>query len=157
MKMERTEQRGAAASAWRVSPLAALLAGIVLAGCATPPAPIKPDPVRLALERAVAPDVDLGLHANNAETPAQPANVTGATITMRNYVGTGQDVLSKVAHARGMKFQVTGPEPHLPLLVSVDMADAKFEDFLSNVSLQFGGRAKVVLGDDRIEIRYTGV
>jgi hypothetical protein len=101
-------------------------------------------------------DTGLGSHATNAEAPAKPATLTGGRITMRNYVGTGEDVLSKVARARGMRFLVTGPEPHLPLLVAVDLVDARFEDFLSNVSLQFGGQAKVVLGDDRIEIRYAG-
>jgi hypothetical protein len=153
MKMERTQHRGAIG---HVRMQAALLAGVLMAGCATPPPPIKPDPVRLALERTVAADASLAAHTKSEEAPAAPAVMSGPRVTMRNYIGTGQDVLSKVAHARGLRFVVTGPEPHLPLLVTVDMANASYEDFISNVSLQFGGRAKVVLGDDRIEIRYAG-
>jgi len=162
MTMKKTKQHdepgrevGAALSgAAAVLSVVAACSIVSMAGCAAPPV-VKPDPVRLALERAVEPDPDLGRHTNSAEAAAVPADVRGARITMRGYIGTGQDVLSKVAKARGMRFLVTGPEPHLPLLVTVDMANAKFEDFLANISLQFGGRAKVVLGDDRIEIRYS--
>lgn len=153
--MGRIERRACALAAGATA-LAASVFLLGLAGCATQKVPVQPDPVRLALEKSLAHDSELGAHTQSEESAAKPANITGATITIRGYIGTGQDILGKVARARGMKFSVTGPEPRLPLLVTVDMENAKFEDFLSDVSLQFGGRAKVVLGDDRIEIRYTG-
>jgi hypothetical protein len=154
--MARIERQRASAAAVSATAFAVFMLGMELGGCASTKPPETPDPVRLALEQTLSQPSELGAHTKSEEAPAKPASITGATITIRGYIGTGQDILAKVARARGLKFAVTGPEPRLPLLVTVDMDNAKFEDFLSDVSLQFGGRAKVVLGDDRIEIRYTG-
>jgi defect-in-organelle-trafficking protein DotD len=154
--MGTMDQRRGSDLAGRASIMLCALA-LGLGGCATPKAPVTPDPVRLALERSLASNPDLSDFTKSEESKAAPAVITGDAITIRGYIGTAQDILGKVARARGMKFTVTGPEPRLPLLVTVDVENAKFEDFLSDVSLQFGGRAKVVLGDDRIEIRYSGV
>lgn len=133
----------------------ALSALAMLSGCATPPAPAPAgvDPARLALEQAVARQAELPSHAKSADAPAAPAAV-GDTVTIRGYVGEAAALLSRVAKARGMAFKVTGPQPHLPLLVTVDAKDQDFVDFLRDLSHQFGQRASLVLGDGRVEIRY---
>lgn len=135
--------------------ICALSALAMLSGCATPPAPApaKVDPARVALERAIARQAELPSHAKSADTPAAPA-AFGDTVTIRGFVGEAASLLSRVAKARGMTFKVTGPQPHLPLLVTVDSNDQDFVDFLRDLSHQFGQRASLVLGDGRIEIRY---
>lgn len=96
------------------------------------------------------------MYSNAADIKATPGAMTGERITIRDYVNSADALLSRVARARGMDFSVTGPEPHLPLLVTVDVAGASFEEFLSIVGKQFGQRADLVLGDRKLEIRYRG-
>ena len=132
---------------------------VVTAGCATPPAsaPAQKDPARVALETAIARKADLPEHAAAADIPAKPAVLAAGTVTIRSYVGEASSLLGRVARARGMAFKVTGPEPRLPLLVTVDVDGVTFEEFLGLVGHQFGQRAHLVLGDSRIEIRYRGM
>lgn len=133
----------------------ALSALTLLSGCATPPppAPVGVDPARAALELALARQADLPSHAVSADAPAAPAAI-GNTVTIRGYAGEAASLLARVAKARGMAFKVTGPQPHLPLLVTVDAKEQDFVDFLRDLSLQFGQRASLVLGQAHIEIRY---
>lgn len=129
------------------------------AGCATkpPPAPVKgPDPVKISIEQALARAADLPHHTMTADRPATPAVMSGDRITIRSYVGEASNLLSRLAKARGMVFKLNGPEPRLPLLVTVDVDSVTLEDLLSQISFQFGQRADLVLGDGRIEIRYRG-
>lgn len=138
---------------------AALLAITVLAGCATPPPPPpKPqaDPARDSLMRLLADGQALPAHADSADVAARPAAMAGDLVTIRGYAGSAQNLLSRFARARGMKFEETGPYPRLPLLVVVDVTSMPLEDFLSVVGRQFGQRAALVLGDGRLEIRYRG-
>lgn len=139
--------------------LAALvLPAILLAGCATPPPPpaeVKPDPARVALEGAIKRAE--ALPASTASEKAKPAEVRAqdATFSM-NYAGEARVLLRQVAAARGLQFRVLGPQPHLPLFVVVDQKDVSFEDFLRDVGAQFGSRAQLALTNTAIEVRYRG-
>lgn len=129
-----------------------------LAACSTPAVvPVKPvDPIKTSLNKALM-DVDtMPAHSASADAKAAPAKLTGGRITIRNYVGDASSLLSRIAKARGLQFQVNGPEPRLPLLVTVDVESVTFEDFLSQVGYQFGQRADLALADQRLEIRYRG-
>jgi defect-in-organelle-trafficking protein DotD len=136
---------------------AALLAGI--SGCSTPPPAQEVrsvDSVKVLLDKAIQDDVVMPVHSVSADVKAIPAQMNGDRITIRSYVGDASNLLSRLAKARGMTFKVNGPEPRLPLLVTVDVDSVTFEDLLRQVSFQFGQRANLVLGDGRIEIRYRG-
>lgn len=129
----------------------------MLLGCATPVTSLRPtDPAKMLIQQSILKAVQAPNHSANADTKATPAKMTGGQVTIRSYVGDASNLLSRVAKARGMNFLINGPEPRLPLLVTVDVESVGFEEFLSQVSFQFGQRADLVLGDNRIEIRYRG-
>lgn len=131
----------------------------MLTGCATPPAPapVAPDQAAVAIDKLLSSN-PVPSHGRSAEARAQPARMSGATMTVKNYVGEGAVLLKKVADARGLKFRLSGPEPRLPLLVFVDVEGATFEDFLRDVGYQFGQRADVIMAaDGALEIRYRGL
>lgn len=127
-----------------------------LFGCASkppPPAPPAPDESRKMLEQAIARS--MGLPATTASANAKPAGaVLGGTGLYINYAGDAKDLLRKVAAAQSLTFRVRGPQPHLPLFVIVNLQDAAFEEFLSDVGAQFGQRAVLALTNDAIEVRY---
>jgi len=132
----------------------------LVAGCAvTPPpkTPSAPDRVKTSLDEVLARDTVLPPHSVAADVKAVPAKMAGERITIRSYVGDASNLLSRLAKARGMSFRVNGPEPRLPLLVTVDVESVGLEDLLAQVGFQFGQRADLVLGDSHIEIRYRGI
>lgn len=131
------------------------LTAAMLTACAAPPPAAQPDSVDLAL-RAAIDEHRLPSHAQSADAPAQPARLSGAVLTVRQYVGDAAVLLQRVATSRGLTFRVTGPEPRLPLLIAIDVEGVPFETFLSDVGYQFGQRADLVLTAGGIEIRYRG-
>lgn len=137
------------------------LATAFIAGCSAPPqvASTTPDPVRVSIDQVLgsASISSAPPHSVSADAKAIPALMGGERITIRSYVGDASNILSRVAKVRGMNFKINGPEPHLPLLVTVDVDSVSFEDFLAQVGFQFGQRADLVLGDNRVEIRYRGM
>ena len=137
---------------------AVLLTSMALIGCAAPKVvePHAVDPVKSTLEKIMVDADSLPAHSASADARAQPAIYSGDRITIRSYIGEASGLLSRIARARGLKFEVTGPEPRLPLLITVDVEMVSFEDFLRTIGHQFGQRADLVLGDKRIEIRYRG-
>lgn len=139
--------------------IAAVSGLILMAGCATPPTPPAapaPDAARVALDKAIEKETSFPPHSVNADSKAVPAKMSNDRITIRSYVGDASNLLSRVAKARGMTFSVTGPEPRLPLFVTVDVDSVSLEGLLTQVGHQFGQRADPVLGDNHIEIRYRG-
>lgn len=130
----------------------------VVSGCASPPPVVKPtvDSVTTSLDRVIDSGSVLPSHSASADAPAIPAKMGSERITIKSYVGDASNLLSRMAKARGMEFKINGPEPRLPLLVTVDVDSVSFENFLSQVGFQFGQRADLVLGDRFIEIRYRG-
>lgn len=71
-----------------------------------------------------------------------------------SYQGSAEDLMRAVAASRGESFKVTGPKPHIPIFVFVEVVDLPFDDFLRDLSKQFGQRADIVRTDEGFEIRY---
>ena len=103
-------------------------AGMMLAGCAT---------------RVPLPPVA------SVPTPARPV------VTLA-YRGQAQPMLRRIAKQHGMTFAVEGPLPRLPLFVAVDARNVPLTQFCSNVGMQFGQRANLILGPHSIVIQYVG-
>lgn len=142
------------------STLLGLSFGLVLAGCASPPAkapPSKPDEVRVALESSMGRIDKMAPHTGHADVKAPETDFSANTITIRNYQNDASKLLSRLAAARGLRFVINGPEPRLPLFVSIDVENVSLEDLLGQVGYQFGQRADVILTKDTIEIRYRGM
>jgi hypothetical protein len=130
---------------------------LVCAGCAPlVPKPTTVDPVKVSLERIMVEVDQMPTHSAMADASTPQAVLNSGHITVRRYIGEARNLLSRLAAARGMKFSVGGPEPRLPLLITVDVEGATLEELLSMIGHQFGQRANLVLSDDRIEIRYRG-
>ena len=147
----------------RVFSIAATGAGVALAlalgGCASKPvqAPLPKNDVRSALEESMARVDKMPTHSRSADAKAPEANLRTGLITIRSYQNEAAKLLTRVAAARGMKFSVQGPEPRLPLFVSIDVENVTFEELLTEVGHQFGQRADIVLTNDAIAIRYRGM
>jgi len=139
-------------------PISALVAALLLAGCATktPPKPVPvtdsaAETVRSHLDRALSKP-EMPAYTKSADAKAPAPELTGAlTVTWQ---GDSAVLLSRIAGARGLKFKVTGPTPRIPMFIYVDVKGASWEDFLTDVGAQFGQRADLVLADDTLEIRY---
>jgi hypothetical protein len=133
-----------------------LLCAALLAACTTPPpAPKPPDESRAMIEAALRRADTLPAHTRGADSKAPAAVTTGESVSI-NYVGEARDLLRQVSAARGLTFRVSGPQPHLPLFVLVDVNGVSFEEFLGDVGSQFGQRASLALTDSSIEVRYRG-
>lgn len=140
--------------------MATAVVALSIAGCSTPPAkapPGSPDAVRVELEKSMDRIAKQAPHTGHADVKAPESDLNSNSITIRNYQNDAARLLSRVAAARGLKFLINGPEPRLPLFVSIDIVDASLEDFLGAVGHQFGQRADIVLTKETIEIRYRGM
>lgn len=125
-----------------------------LAGCAsTPLPPAKPDESRVLLENALKRVEQLPASTASANAKAPRPAAVGPKISM-SYAGEGKALLKQMAAARGLKFNVRGGQPHLPLFVIVDVKDVTLEEFLTDVGAQFGQRAALALTNEAIEVRY---
>lgn len=71
-----------------------------------------------------------------------------------SYQGSAADLMTAVAASRGEGFKVTGPQPQTPIFVFVETKDLPFEDFLRDLSKQFGQRADIIRTIEGFEIRY---
>ncbi|WP_155300997.1 DotD/TraH family lipoprotein [Cupriavidus necator] len=128
-----------------------------LAGCAAAPgssgATEAEKAISAQIDSAISQVKDLPGWSVAADAAPQPAALGGKYLS-GSFQGDAAQLLSVLARSRGMRFQVTGPNPRLPLFVFVDAQGMTFEDLLRDVDKQFGQRANVVLGNDLIEIRY---
>lgn len=135
---------------------ATALTAMLLAACSTPPpvpAPAAPDASKLLLDSAIKRADALPASTSSEAAKPAPVRAQDAKFSM-NYAGEGKVLLKQVAAARGLQFNVHGPQPHLPLFVIVDLKDVTFEDLLRDVGSQFGGRAALALTNTAIEVRY---
>lgn len=134
--------------------LAALGVAAALAGCASPPAP-EPgvDEVRVQLEESIKKVQAQPEFTASADRKAPQARADGPTISVV-YHGEATNLLRRIAASRGIGFKVVGPHPRRDMFISVDMRDASFEEFLSEVGHQFGQLATLALTDAGIEVRY---
>ena len=71
-----------------------------------------------------------------------------------SYQGSAADLMKAVAASRGESFKVTGPQPHTPIFVFVETENQPFNEFLRDLSLQFGQRADIARTNSGFEIRY---
>lgn len=131
---------------------------VLTVGCATkpPPAPVVSgeDPVARRLRESIVAASAGPAYTRNAEGQA-PAMVAGPNMTV-DYQGEAAALLRRVAQTSGYQFRQSGPQPYVPLVVHVDVADKPFVEFLKDIGSQFAGRADLVLSDKTIEIRYRG-
>ncbi|MDL5034349.1 DotD/TraH family lipoprotein [Pelomonas sp. APW6] len=129
----------------------------LIAGCAAQKIePVKAaDPAELALQKSLDRVANLPQFTSGADEKLPTPKLKGQGITV-SFQGSADQLLSKIAAARGLAFKVQGPQPFLPLPVHVDLADVTFSEFLADVGHQFGQRADLVLTDKTLEIRYRG-
>ena len=137
--------------------IATLSAAAFLAGCATVelPPPATDSEAAKMLSGSIERADNLSKSTASADAKAKPAVMEGQAMTI-NYAGEARDLLRQVAATRGKTFHVRGPQPYLPLFVIVDVKGVSFEEFLTEVGMQFGQRATLALTDNTIEVRYRG-
>lgn len=148
-----------------------MAATLGFAGCATqvPIQPAKPDPVAIALNKAIAQQDDplapgaLPTFTRSADAAAHApgASLDSSMDISVDYAGDAADLLSRIAKAEGIPFSVEGPVPHLPLFIHVDVTRVSLKELCRNIGMQFGQRADVVMGRNAagkttIAIRYRG-
>lgn len=125
---------------------------LVLQGCATTVAqPKVSDKSGAQLDKVIAER--LPLRTASPDYDAIPAQLQGA-ISINDYAGEAKVILKKMAIARGLKFSVRGPHPHMPLFVMVNVKNATLEEVLTDIGSQMGQRANVVLTSTAIEVHY---
>lgn len=135
-------------------PLLIVLPFLLIGGCAVPqpaPKPVAPDPVLMRIDAAIADgakEKPIGF-----ETPVQRPVYTNAR-TIVSYAGDASQLLKDAAREMKLDFLVTGPQPHLPIFVQIDVKRVSFEDFLRQVAAQLGQRADIELRDSAIELKY---
>lgn len=131
-----------------------LAATTALQACMAPVAKVdkSPDPATVSLDNALA--VKKPLAAVGPETPA-PKPIYGPKTTV-SFLGDASTLLADAAKGRGVdwSFEVTGPQPHLPIYVQVHLKDVTFAEFLRNVAEQLGQRADVDWSGRSIKLRY---
>jgi hypothetical protein len=135
------------------------IAAFSLVGCTSAPKkePQATDPAAVLLKEGIARTAnETAEFTASVQATPKPAVMAGSSITL-NFAGDAKTLLAKVAAANGLKFTILGPQPRLPLFISVDVANVPLEVFLRDVAEQFGQRASLALNDGAIEIRYRGV
>lgn len=136
-----------------------LIALTVLAGCNTTDPLIKSE--QQAMDIAIGAQIDESLKrvsdqprwASSLDDRASFASFNSNKVNV-SYQGSAADLMKAVAASRGEGFKVTGPQPHTPIFVFVESKDVSFDEFLADLSKQFGQRADIVRTDAGFEIRY---
>lgn len=127
----------------------------VISACQSPPvAPAEKtlDPTFVALDTA--------LEKKQAAKPIGPETKVAPPVygpkTSVSFMGDVQVLLANVAKGRGTDwtYEATGPHPHLPIYVQVNVKDVTFAAFLTNVAEQLGQRADIELKGKVIKLRY---
>lgn len=136
---------------------AACLVSLTLSGCLSTPAKpeAKDDTILASLDKAIErnrSDVPTFTAASTAK-PA-PAKEQGPALSLDYPGGDARVLLARLASANGLRFSVVGPQPHMPLFVSVHVKDVPFIDVLRDIGEQFGERADLVVSEKSIEIQY---
>jgi len=150
-----------------------LLVSFLLAACATntpvTAVPAEPDVVSLRLAQAAekasaALDTIAGIEQQRA--PQLPptddySNAPSAltqSITVK-WSGPVEQMVEMLASRAGMRFQVKGNRPGVPLTVNVNVYQKPMIEVLRNLGLQVGRRADISVNSSSgmIEIRYAPV
>ena len=150
--------------------LVLVLITLSLAACAKTPAPSPPSPTENAsialaeaansvnssliqldaTEQAANPPLDIA-------APPNPATYGMAIPASLDWSGPAEQAIQEIANAANYKFNVLGPEPSMPIIVSVHEHNSTLGDILRNIGLQCGKRAQVVIypKSKTIELRYV--
>lgn len=137
---------------------ALVIAVALLGGCATNSKNVT-EPgaaaiaVRQELEKSLGRVQSQPGWSGGAEARAPRPDFTSDSISLA-WQGDAAVLLSEVARQRLLKFNVTGPQPRLPIYIFVNSTSQTYVDLLGDIDKQFGQRANVVLGDDYLELRY---
>lgn len=126
-----------------------------LMGCATPPAEVSP-PVDPAAQR-----IDTVLQNKSKQKIAGPEAAYDKPVYSQasstvSYLGDAKNLLADVATSLGVSFEVSGPQPRLPIYVQVHAKGVPLKSLLEDVARQLSERADIVMSDTRIELRYRG-
>lgn len=128
-----------------------------LVGCSIPVEKTPTDdPITASIKAIISRSSDSPAYTASSQAKPVPPALGGATFTM-TYAGDAAVFLTKIAAANKLHFAVLGPQPHLPLFVTVNVTDVPLEVLLRDVGEQFGQRARLALTDRAIEIRYNDV
>ena len=73
-----------------------------------------------------------------------------------NWIGPVEPITSRLANRAGYKFSVIGPQPPVPVVVSIDAENRPVIDVLRDIGLQLGTRGDVKVDGQRrkVEIHY---
>jgi hypothetical protein len=136
------------------------------AGCVTPPPPLIDDPVGRMLDvdarfsesaqkiDQLLTDIALAGGISTATSQVGHVRVNGDRVNVQ-WQGDAPAVLSRLAEAEGLKFAMIGCP--VPILVSIQSANADFVRVLEHIGMQLGARADVVLKTDAVEIHYRAI
>lgn len=131
-----------------------MVACMALQACTTPP-PAPSDRVDSA-----SASIDQVLKRKGSEKligpeTAVPAPVYGDRTTV-SFLGDASTLLANAAKGAGSgwTFSVTGPQPHLPIYVQINVKNVSFAEFLLGVAEQLGQRADIEVDGQNIKLRY---
>lgn len=73
-----------------------------------------------------------------------------------NWIGPVEPITERLANRAGYKFNVIGPQPPIPVVVSIDAENTPVIEVLRDIGLQLGTRGDVKVDGQRrnIEIHY---
>ena len=102
-----------------------------------------------ATEQAANPPLSIA-------TPPSPASYGMAIPASLDWTGPAEQAITEIANAANYKLSILGPEPSMPIIVSVHQHNSTLGDILRNIGLQCGHRAQVVIypKTKTIELRY---
>ena len=110
------------------------------------------DPAALALDRAIRSTAPIRIVGPETR-PSGP--IYGAKTSV-SFLGDAAVLLKNAAAGSGQDwtYAQTGPLPHLPIYVQIDVKEVDFVEFLKAVADQLGQRADIELGNKKITLRY---
>lgn len=135
--------------------IGAAMAAMLAAGCTQVPLAQQPDESREIIARSLAKVDEQRADTRSADARPHAARLSGAGPTISvSFAGDARVLLRQVAAARGVGYEVRGPEPRLPLFVIVDVNNVTIEQLYQDIGSQMGQRADLVLKNNGIEVRY---
>lgn len=104
-----------------------------------------------AIEQAQRPKIQVDTVPN-----APPELARGVTI---KWIGPVEPVARKMAETADYRFMTLGDEPPVPIIVNIDVENARVIDILRSIGLQLGQRAdiKVDGGTRVVELHYSPI
>ena len=139
----------------------ALIAALVLAGCANQPTN-EEEVVKKTLDEQIM-DAAKQIQAAQAElysagaigqpTPKLPNNIAEGDLITLTWQGDALQLMEHLAKERGLMFTVLGVR--LPMPVNIDVKDATWDDLMKLVKAQIGYRANITEFDGQMALQYN--